>query len=233
MYVRRVNGEVLDFDHRGWLMEESFLFYDLKSDSLWPQATGEAVHGPMKGARLERLPATQTTWERWRKLYPDTQVLSRPRALADRYWADSYTNYYATGRGVHYKREAPLNFGLAVILPAEQKLYPFRELEKSPVLGDWVGGQPVLIVYHEESRTAVAFDPEHSGKQLDFDLAGVQENDVRLTDWQTRSTWSGLTGKCLDGPARGGQLRQLTTTQFVVENWPLHYPKAPVFRAAP
>ena len=42
MYARRVNGEVLDFDHRGWLYEESFLFYDFKTDSLWVQATGEA-----------------------------------------------------------------------------------------------------------------------------------------------------------------------------------------------
>jgi hypothetical protein len=58
VYARRVKGEVLDFGHRGWLYEESFLFYDRQTDSLWVQATGEAVHGPYKGTRLERLPAT-------------------------------------------------------------------------------------------------------------------------------------------------------------------------------
>ena len=61
-------------------------------------------------------------------------------------------------------------------------------------------------------------------------IAGVQTNDLRLTDRRTHSTWSGLTGRCLEGPSKGAQLRQLTSTQFVVENWPLHYPKAAVYR---
>jgi hypothetical protein len=232
VYVRRVNGEVLDFDHRGWLYEDSAMFYDFKTDSLWVQATGTAVHGPLKGTRLERLPATQSTWEHWRKLYPETRVLSRSRADSDRHWRDSYSQYYATGKGIRYQRHAPLHFGLAVVLPGEQKLYPFAELEKTPVLSDRVDGQPVVIVYHKESNTAVAFDPRHEGRQLEFDVAGVEKSDVRLTDRQTKAVWSGLTGRCLEGPAKGARLQQLTTTQFVVENWPLHYPKGAVFSSA-
>jgi hypothetical protein len=77
----------------------------------------------------------------------------------------------------------------------------------------------------------VAFDRRHKGRELDFGPAQVEEKDVRLTDRQTGSVWSGLTGRCLQGPYQGAQLRQLTTTQFVVENWPLHYPKAPVYQA--
>jgi Protein of unknown function (DUF3179) len=224
-----VNDEILDFDHRGWLYEESFVFYDFKTDSLWVQATGEAVHGPLKGSRLERLPATQSTWERWRKSHPGTRVLSRPRAITDRYWVDSYTGYYESGRGVRYQRHAPLGFGLALLLPGEQKLYPFQELDETPVLADRVDGQPVVIVYHKESGTAVAFDRKQQGRELDFILSAVDRDDVQLTDRQTQSTWSGLTGQCLKGASKGAQLRQMTTTQFVVENWPLHYPKGAVY----
>ena len=227
MYARRVQGKVLDFGHRGWLYEESFLFYDRQTDSLWVQATGEAVHGAYKGTRLERLPATQTTWSKWLQLHPDTQVLGRHNTVE--FWRDSYSDYYETGKGVKYQRNAPLHFGLAVILPGMQKLYPFQELEKKPVLLDHIGGELILVVYHSGSRTAVAFDPRVQNRSLEFELETTNKDDVILKDKQTASTWSGLTGRCLTGPAKVTQLRQLTTTQFVVENWPLHYPHGQIF----
>ena len=231
MYARRQKGEVLDFGHRGWLYEESFLFYDYKTDSLWVQATGEAVHGAFKGSRLERLPATQTTWSQWRRLHPQTRVLGRPVRETLDHWLDSYEHYYQTGKGVKYQRHAPLHFGLAVITSGGRKLYPFRALKKKSLLVDRVGGEPVLVVFHAASRTAVAFDPRHRGRTLDFGAPQVENTDLLLVDRSSGDTWCGLTGRCLKGAAKGEELRQLITTQFVVENWPLHYPRAPVYPA--
>lgn len=229
MYVRRVKDEVLDFDHRGWLYEESFTMYDLATDSLWVQAQGEAIHGKYKGTRLERLPATQTTWKQWRQQHPDTLVLGRSMVRALDYWRDSYTGYYETGRGIKYQRGKPLGFGLAVTLPTAQKLYPFRALADSPVLADRLGDVDLIVVLHAASRTAVAFERTLDGRPLDFAPAGVKDDDVLLRDRQTQSTWSGLTGRGLDGPHKGKQLRQVVATLFIVENWPLHYPDAPVY----
>jgi hypothetical protein len=231
VYARRVKGTVLDFSHRGWLYEESFLFYDYQTDSLWVQATGEAVHGPYKGTQLERVPSTQTTWKEWRTLHPQTRVLSRLLEQKFAYTHDSYTRYYNTGHGVKYQRYAPLHFGLAVVFPAAQKLYPFDVLEKHPVIADRLGTEPVLVVYHAATHTAVAFDPRYQGQLLTFGTPEVTADEVLLKDRQTGSTWSGLTGRCITGPAQGAQLRQWPSTQFVVENWPLHYPKGAVYAA--
>jgi len=231
VYARRVKDRILDFSHRGWLYEESFMFYDYETDSLWVQATGEAVWGPFKGTRLERLPATQTTWSSWRKAHPETRVLGREISRTTAYWHDSFTMNYETGKGIKYNRHGPIGFGLAVILPGAQKLYPFREMEKRPIVVDRVGDQPVLVAFHAPSRTALAFDPRHKGRALDFEPAEIGEEQFTLKDRQTQSIWWGFTGKCLSGPSRGSQLRQLVSTQFVVENWPLHYPKAPVYRS--
>src|SRR5262249_42337064 len=107
----------------------------------------------------------------------------------------------------------------------------FRELEQKPVLLDRVGGEPIVIVFHAASRTAVAFDPRHQDRSLELEAEKTDKDDVILVDRKTASTWSGLTGRCLTGPPKGSQLRQLTTTQFVVENWSLHYPKGQVYRA--
>ena len=233
MYARRVGDDVLDFGHRGWLYESStFLFYDYKTDSLWVQATGEAIFGPYKGTRLKRLPATQTNWSEWRTLHPQTLVLGRTSEKSLDYREDSFARYYATGKSrVKDHGHGPLTFGLAVILPEGQKVYPFRDLEKKPAIADEVAGQPVLIVFHANTRTAVAFDPRYEGKQLSFGTPNITQTDILLTENQSTSTWSGLTGECLSGPARGARLRQWTTTQFVMENWPLHYPKAAVYHA--
>ena len=229
MYARKVGDQVLDFDHRGWLYEESFMFYDYQTDSLWVQATGQAVDGKYKGMKLDRLPATQTTWSEWRRLHPDTRVLSRPKNKNAKYWHDSYEFNYATGTGIKYQRHKAVSFGLAVIMPSGQKLYPFEELEKQPALTDRIGADLVLVVYHSTSRTAVAWDPHDGEKELEIGSPEMEKTDVLLTERRTGSTWSGLTGRCLSGKDQGGQLRQLTSTQFVVENWPLHYPTAPIY----
>jgi hypothetical protein len=228
VYARRVKGEVLEFGHRGWLYEESFLFYDFKTDSLWLQATGTAVHGALKGTRLERLPSTQTTWKEWRTLHPDTKVLSRPAIKNMDFWYDSYTSYYQSGKGIKYDRKGPLHFGLALVLNDAQKLYPFSELEKTPVVNDVLDGQPVLVVFHPASRTAVAF-----ARGFIFELAGMRADDVLLKA-PNGSIWSGLTGRRTDTlplkeVSEEKYLRQLPATQFVVENWPLHYPKGLIY----
>ncbi len=231
MYARRLKDRLLDFNHRGWLYEDSFTFYDYETDSLWVQATGEAIAGPLKGTRLERLPSMQSTWSEWRALHPDTLVLARVLDRNSKYWDDPYKLNYAAGRGIKYVRDKPVSFGMAVILPAEQKLYPFAELGKKPVLLDSVGRESVVVVFHPPSKTGAAFDAKSNGQLLEFAEKETQQTDVLLTDRQTQSTWSGLTGRCLAGPARGTQLRQLTTTHFVVENWPLHYPRGTVYLA--
>jgi Protein of unknown function (DUF3179) len=231
VYARRVKDRVLDFSHRGWLYEESFVFYDYETDSLWVQATGTAVAGPYQGTSLDRLPATQTTWTQWRTRHPETLVLGRAGSRTADYWHDSYELNYRTGKGIKYDRHAPVHFGLGVILPGARKLYPFQELEKNPVLADRVGEQPIVVVFHARSRTAVAFDPRLKGRLLDFEKVELSDERFTIRDRQTLSTWSALTGLCLSGPSKRARLRQLTTTQFVVENWPLHYPQAPVYSA--
>jgi hypothetical protein len=222
---------VLDFSHRGWLYEESFLFYDEKTDSLWVQATGESVHGDYKGTRLERLPATHTTWGQWRRQHPDTLVLGQRPDEKFRFAEDSYAGYYAEGGGIRHKKRGPLHFGIAVfgVVP-DVRLYPLADLEGPSFVADRLGDLPVLVVYHAPSRTAVAFERRHAGRELEFDPAKVTETDVILKDRQTGSTWSGVTGRCLSGPSRGERLRQLNSTQFVQENWKLHYPRGRVYR---
>lgn len=220
MYVREVQGRTLEFGHRGWLLDESFIFYDKQFDSLWVQATGECLTGAFKGQKLERIPVTHTTWGRWRSIHPETVVLEKPAYRADQFRRDEYEKFYKV-RGT--------TFGLAVFVGRDKKLYPLAELDQ-PFVQDSVGNQPVLVVYHAPSRTAVAFEPKVGEESLEFEVVEITSTDVLLRSVGDGKTWSGLTGRCLDPSDSESQLRQILSTQFVVSNWGHHFPGAPTYR---
>lgn len=222
MYARRVQEETLEFGHRGWLLDRSFIFYDRQYDSLWVQATGQCIKGKFKGQHLATLPVTHATWGAWRALHPETVVLAKPVSLIARYRRDAYEQAYANWG---------TTFGLAVFVPDGQKLYPLQKLHDRPVVHDTIADQPVLVVYHRPSQTAVAFDPVIAGTPVQFELLEVAESDVLLREPATGTIWSGLTGRTQSRGEPPQQLRQLRTTQFVVENWQQHFPKGETFDA--
>ena len=220
MYVRRVQETTLEFGHRGWLLDESFIFYDKEFDSLWVQATGRCIAGKFKGQQLPTLPVTHTTWGEWRALHPRTLVLAKPSLRIAEYKRDGYEVYY---------EEQGTKFGLAVFAPDRQKLYPLEELQARPIVQDTLGDHVVLIVFHTPSQTAVAFDPTVGVDRMAFELVEVTDTDVLIRDLNSGVVWSGLTGRAISGDDPRPQLRQYRTTQFVVFNWPKHFPGSPVF----
>ena len=220
MYVRKIGEQKLEFGHRGWLLDESFIFYDRRYDSLWVQATGTCIDGKFKGHQLATIPVTHTTWGRWRTLHPDTGVLAKPAELLERYREDVYG-------ALHERNET--RFGLAVFVGDRQKFYPLEELHGDPVVTDEIAGQPVLVVFHAPSRTAVAFDPTVEGELVRFELAEVTDDDVLLRFGKS-GIWSGLTGRALRSDDETRSLRQLRSTQFAAEKWPYHYPGGPVYK---
>ena len=220
MYVRRVKNITLEFGHRGWLLDESFIFYDKQFDSLWVQATGRCIDGQFKGEQLLTLPVTHTTWGEWRALHPQTLALAKPSYLIEKYKHDGYEELY---------RQRGTQFGLAIFTAARQKLYPLEELRDRPLVQDTLDEQAVLVVFHSPSRTAVAFDPTIDGNRIEFELVEITDTDVLIRDTESGAIWSGLTGRAISSDDRKPQLRQYRTSQFVVSNWPKHFPDSPVF----
>ncbi len=71
VFDRRVNGTQLTFSVSGKLADDTLVMYDHETDSEWKQSLGRGIAGPHEGTKLERLPATTTTYEQFRSLYPD------------------------------------------------------------------------------------------------------------------------------------------------------------------
>jgi len=115
---RRPGEASLTFGVSGMLYQSNLLMYDKSTESLWSQLGGEAIAGPMTGARLDALPSVETTWGEWRREHPDTRVLSTNTGFQREYGKNPYA---------HYEASSPLMFPVTNL---DSRLPP-----KEPVVG--------------------------------------------------------------------------------------------------
>lgn len=80
VYSRTSDDRVLTFLHSGKLWHDALVLLDEQTGSLWSQATGDAIQGPLEGSRLGRVPSVLTTWQDWLAGHPDTLVLPSEHA---------------------------------------------------------------------------------------------------------------------------------------------------------
>lgn len=86
------------FGVSGRLVNNNLVMYDRATDSWWPQITGTAIRGELKGEFLREVPLAWTKWDRWKRAHPDTKVLSEDTGYIRSYGDDPYgRDYYSSG----------------------------------------------------------------------------------------------------------------------------------------
>ncbi|MGI9597894.1 MAG: DUF3179 domain-containing (seleno)protein, partial [Acidimicrobiales bacterium] len=78
LFDRRIEGEVLDFQTSGLLIESNKIMVDRQTDTLWRHQTGIGLAGPLEGAELAQFPVLTTSWSEWIAEHPDSEVLDIP-----------------------------------------------------------------------------------------------------------------------------------------------------------
>jgi hypothetical protein len=215
----------------GKLHANSLIMYDHQTDSLWSHLVGAAVSGPMKGQKLDFLESMLTEWQAWKRLHPNTKVLSSGRSGFLASLRDPYEPYYrSTDTGiipprVLDKRIYPKEYVLGLVINEKAKAYPFSVLSRQPVLNDNFQGIPLLIVFDSESATGVIFKRRLEGKDLIFKkTTGSDKTGLFLADDATKSIWDGLSGRGVQGPLKSKKLEPLPMTPSFWFGWVDHYP---------
>ena len=208
------------------------VMYDRETDSMWSQVSGEAIYGLHKGARLTILSALMTTWSSWLEEYPDTSTLDKEGR--EEYGFDPYDPYYGDdsvglfGRSVNDKRLDAKELVAGVVVEGRAKAYPFSELSRYSVINDEVGGVPLLVAFGSESRSAAVFSRTVKGRTLTFE---TRRGD--LTDTETGSVWSALTGRALRGELAGFRLSAIPSVTLFWFAWADFYPQTSVLGGQP
>ncbi|MDX1661548.1 MAG: DUF3179 domain-containing protein [Gemmatimonadota bacterium] len=157
-----VDGRRLEFGVSGLLYNSDVLMYDRGTESLWSQIRRQAVTGPMRGERLEMIPLTHTTWERWAREHPDGLVLSRRTGHDRDYSRDPYLQYASSpGTMFPVAHEDDRLPEKAMVLGIEgengAKAFPLDALGEvpRPVRAE-VGDREVFVYWFADSWTAFA-----------------------------------------------------------------------------
>ena len=129
---------------------------DAQTGTIWQQATGEAIDGPLKGMQLNMLSAWETTWGVLRKAYPIayyalepkkfTGLIPKPvlqRMLGITHWAN------LNGLSSLDDRLRPHDVIIGVVVNGAAKAYLLDALRTHPAVVDQLGGQTIQIFYAE------------------------------------------------------------------------------------
>ncbi|MGR9100801.1 MAG: DUF3179 domain-containing protein, partial [Gammaproteobacteria bacterium] len=167
-YSALVGGSRQTFGVSGLLYNSDVLLYDRETGSLWSQLMNRAVTGPLKGAKLETVPLSNTTWEDWRNRHPDTRVLSENTGFARDYGVDPYRDY-RLDRSLWFPvkeidiRYHPKEMVLGAEIGGRFRAYPFAEMAGMPIkFNDEIGGAPVTVRFDRKHRTANVYRPDGS-----------------------------------------------------------------------
>jgi hypothetical protein len=237
VYAREINGQLYSFGVSGKLWANGLVMYDHQTDSLWSHVAGQAFTGPMRGTKLQMLPATRTDWGTWKRLHPDTLVLDPLKSPHRRdYSVDPYEGYYySRNTGVIAPRREdqrlhPKAFVIGLRLAGAVKAYPFTRLSKAPVVNDTLAHTPVVVVFQERNATGMVFNRRLGDQVLTFiptpSGAGAS---FSMRDEQTGSLWSAIGGMALDGALKGKRLEAIPSTYAFWFAWKDYYPETAVY----
>ena len=228
MWATTVNGQQLHF-HLAGINNQNFIMRDEETGSWWQQVTGEAILGPLKGARLAPVLHDELTYGLWRReqmdgrvLRPDPHVAASSYAPAD--WETRMERVpVATNDRNIETNQRTLVAGLVV--KGQAKAYPLTLLVAQSPVNDTVGGTPVLLLVAEDGRSVRAFERTVDGRALSF---SVKQGTSQITDAETGSTWE-FTGRAVSGALAGRRLRPVRVLKDYWFDWKIYHPDTAVF----
>ena len=221
VYSRELDGRVLTFGNTSALYQSDLVMYDHETGSYWFQVAGEAVVGPLTGTRLGLLPSVTMTWGEWKRLFPETRLLTgipkEPTVFASSRFGQGLPRDYQDRINdrdfVSPVDEDRLDDRLLageIVLTVEvgdaAVAFPLGLIGDAAV-NHQVGGRPVAVFARAGNRAAMAFSRNVSGRTLTFDYRDVDQSFV---DRETGSVWD-AGGRALTGPLAGAELDQLNT----------------------
>jgi len=71
------------------------------------------------------------------------------------------------------------------------------------------------------------------GRVLHFHLAGVNHQNLLLSDEETGSWWQQITGECILGPLKGKRLRRIASDEVKLATWRAERPESRVVKFEP
>ncbi|MEF8773773.1 MAG: DUF3179 domain-containing protein [Halobacteriales archaeon] len=177
------------FGVSGRLINNNLVMYDRATEAWWPQMLATSIPGPWNEApgteSLREFRLVWTSWERWLKRHPDTQVLSTDTGSAKNYARDPYGSY--NPKGGYYEDDdtlfEPLSADdrfrkkrvfLGARAPAGAVAFDKAALLEKRVMAGELGGIPLVAVADPRLDTGhVYLNPDERSVAVDGETVTV------------------------------------------------------------
>jgi hypothetical protein len=224
-----INGEIHEFGVSGKLIMNALVMYDRETRSLWSQFLSRAVQGELTGTKLETIPLTLTTWEKWKETQPETVALRKSRRGGDPY--DSY--YFSRSAGVigesnKDNRLPTKELVLGLGFDTDPIAFPHSQLRSEKLVHTSHAGTSAIVYFDPATDTALAFGAVVSGQELSFELIEKGGREW-LKDDQTGTLWIPFTGQSYEGELIGNTLERLHAVNAFWFAWTDFYPDTDVW----
>lgn len=249
-FVRpEVEGEVTTFGTSGMLYHSNLVMYDRATTSLWPQALGQAVIGPLTGTRLDRVPSQIVSWSEFQAAFPEGVVLSRDTGFERRYGENPYPGYDDVDKppflfkGKVDGRLAAVERILGVEGTREVVAFAYRALRAesrggTTAVNTAIGGEAVVVMWRQGTVSALDAAAIASSKDVGAAAAFSRRVDNRVLDFVVRSgsivdretgtAWN-LLGRGTNGELAGKQLEPVDAHDSFWFDWAAFHPNSRVW----
>lgn len=221
---RNINGKITDFGVSGMLYNSNVIPYDRNTRSAWSQMKQLCVNGELMNSYAETFQTLETTWATWKKLYPDSKVVSTETGMPRDYMEYPYGEYRESKDitfDVEYENDTlhPKERLFGVIQKNKAKCYRFTNFKGGVrIVNDTVFEKPIIVVGSERDNFITAFENPNQLKYLPVSNklpAIIKDSNDNLYD---------VFGYCVEGPEKGKRLTPMNGFMAFWFGWYAFYP---------
>ena len=246
-YDLSLEGKSVTLDFYG-LYNGVVALCDHETESIFLQASGKFVSGPLLGKELSMRPLLDTTWGEWRRLHPNTVVMA-PEGAYSRYYRAKESQeprgydhfpapFFRPTISKGDLRLPPFDKVLGVGLVERsadgkdidrRRAYPMKALrDGGGVVNDVLGDKPIAVFYDSATESACAVSSRINGKTLTFELRKNSDGTTSIVDKETRTRWS-IEGFGEKGANAGKNLDRIEGHLSQWYGWFAYFPETSIY----
>jgi hypothetical protein len=196
----------------------------------------KGIVGKHAGKDLERIPFDVAAWNEWKKLHPESKVLSTDTGFGRPYGVDPYGNYYTEPNilfPVSHKddRLGPKEIVIGLEDNGKHKAYLISDIENKKVVNDAIGNKQIALVSLEPFMVRVfdrSIQLESSSSQATTLQLDYESSSNLIVDKETGTKWN-FDGKAVEGRMNGKSLTRLPLDGGFWFSWVTFHPDTQVY----
>lgn len=205
VHRRVVDGTPIVLGNQGALFGNAMTWWDHDTGSVWTQPTAICLVGPRKGARLELVSSTMTTWGSWRTRHPSTDVLRAPTKAQTLELSD---------------------LAIVASLKGDVMGFAINDLRAVAVANERLGVEPIAAVIDPTDLNAWNV----FSRRLDDRTVTLEADGGTIVDRETGSTWDVDSGVARSGDLEGERLARVPAATAKPEEFATHWPEGTMWR---